>query len=65
MAVGDIITAARYNNIRARVASILGVGAGDEGYGQGVTSSSVAVGAIVTAQDMANLDTDMTKIDYT
>tara|TARA_B100000900_G_scaffold410265_1_gene427751 strand:+ start:2655 stop:3575 length:921 start_codon:yes stop_codon:yes gene_type:complete len=62
MAVGDIITAARYNNIRARVASILGVGAGDEGYGQGVTSSSVAVGAIVTAQDMTNLDTDMTKI---
>ena len=62
MAVGDIITAARYNNIRARVASILGVGSGTEGYGQAVTSSTVAVGATVTAQDMENLHTDLTKI---
>jgi len=62
MAVGDIITAARYNNIRARVAGILGVGSGAEGYGQGVTSSTVAVGAIVTAEDMENLHTDLTKI---
>ena len=28
MAVGDTITAARYNNIRARVAAVLGLGAG-------------------------------------
>lgn len=62
MAVGDTITAARYNNIRARVAAILGLGAGDEGYGQAVTSQTVAVGATVTAQDMINLDTDLTKI---
>lgn len=62
MAVGDIITAARYNNIRARVASILGVGSGDEGYGQAVTSSTVAVGNTVTAQDMLNLYNDMRKV---
>ena len=31
MAVGDTITAARYNIIRARIAAILGLGAGDEG----------------------------------
>ena len=39
MAVGDTITAARYNIIRARIAAILGLGAGDEGYGQGVSSN--------------------------
>lgn len=62
MAVGDTITAARYNNIRARVAAVLGLGAGDEGYGQAVTSQTVSVGNTVTAQDMVNLDTDLTKI---
>ena len=36
MAVGDIITAARYNIIRARINAVLGLGAGDEGYGQAV-----------------------------
>jgi len=62
MAVGDTITAARYNNIRARVAGILGVGSGSEGYGQAVQSSNVAVGDTVTAEDMENLHTDLTKI---
>ena len=61
MAVGDTITAARYNNIRARIAGVLGLGSGDEGYGQAVTSSTVAVGATVTASDMSNLSSDMTK----
>ena len=41
MAVGDTITAARYNIIRARIAAVLGLGAGDEGYGQAVTSLSL------------------------
>jgi len=62
MAVGDTITAARYNNIRSRIAAVLGVGSGDEGYGQAVTSSSVAVGDIVTAEHMSDLFDDMTKI---
>jgi len=62
MAVGDTITAARYNIIQARIAAVIGLGSGDEGYGQARTSSTVAVGAIVTAQHMANLHTDMTKI---
>jgi hypothetical protein len=62
MAVGDIITAARYNIIQARVAAVIGLGSGDEGYGQARTSSTVAVGATITAQDMQNLFTDMTKI---
>jgi len=62
MAVGDTITAARYNIIQARVAAVIGLGSGDEGYGQARTSSTAAVGATITAQDMQNLFTDMTKI---
>ena len=62
MAVGDTITAARYNIIQARIAAVIGVGSGDEGYGQARASQTVAVGATITAQDMANLFTDMTKI---
>lgn len=61
MAVGDTITAARYNIIRARIAAVLGKGAGDEGYGQAITSQTVSVGATVTAQDMANLFVDINK----
>lgn len=61
MAVGDTITAARYNIIRARIAAILGLGAGDEGYGQAVASTTVSAGNTVTAQHMANLTSDMTK----
>ena len=57
MAVGDTITAARYNIIQARVAAVIGLGSGDEGYGQSRTSSTVAVGATITAQDMQNLFT--------
>ena len=62
MAGGDTITAARYNIIQARIAAIIGLGSGDEGYGQARASSTVAVGATVTAQDMTNLFTDMNKI---
>lgn len=62
MAVGDTITAARYNIIRARVAAVLGLGSGDEGYGQAVSSSTIAVGETITAQDMINLYNDMFKI---
>lgn len=62
MAVGDTITAARYNIIRARIAAVLGLGSGDEGYGQAVASRTIAVGATVQAQDMINLYNDMYKV---
>lgn len=52
MAVGDIITAARYNNLQSRVATVMGVGSGDDGYGQNLNSSQVAVGANVQAIDI-------------
>ena len=61
MAVGDIITAARYNIIRARIAAVLGLGSGDEGYGQAVTSKTRSAGKTVTATDMEDLYSDMVK----
>jgi len=59
MAVGDIITAARYNNLQSRVATVMGVGSGDDGYGQNLASSQVATNAIVLATDMQTLYTDL------
>ena len=59
MAVGDIITAARYNNLQSRVATVMGVGSGDDGYGQNLNSSQVAVGANVQAIDINQLYQDM------
>lgn len=59
MAVGDIITAARYNNLQSRVATILGTGSGDDGWGQALNSSQVAASEIVTATHMALLYNDI------
>jgi hypothetical protein len=59
MAVGDIITAARYNNLQSRVATILGTGSGDDGYGQSLESSQVAAAEIVTATHMSLLFNDI------
>ena len=42
MAVGDLVTAARYNVIQSTVANVLGIGSGDKGYGQSLQSSQVA-----------------------
>jgi len=62
MAVGDIISAARYNTLQGRIAAILGVGSGDKGYNNTVLSSPVPVGNEVTAEHMQNLADDYTKI---
>lgn len=59
MAVGDEITAARYNLLQGRINTILGVGSGDDGYGQTLTSASVSVADLVTTAHMNNLFTDM------
>ena len=59
MAVGDIITAARYNNLQSRVTTILGTGSGDDGWGQSLNSSQVAASEIVTATHMALLYADI------
>jgi hypothetical protein len=59
MAVGDIITAARYNNAQARVASIMGTGSSTEGYGQTLASSQTSLGQTVTSTQINNLYTDI------
>lgn len=62
MAVGDLITAARYNNAQGRVESILGVGSTNEGYGQTVTSGQVSSNVVINATHVNALYTDLRKI---
>lgn len=61
MAVGDLITATRYNNLQTRIATIFGNGSGTDGYGQSVASSQVSVGNTVTATQINNIINDMIK----
>jgi hypothetical protein len=61
MAVGDLITALRYNNLQSRIAVIMGTGSGNSGYGQSLVSSQVAVGSNVDLTRVLNLRTDMIK----
>lgn len=62
MAVGDLITAARYNNAQGRVESILGVGSTNEGYGQTVTSEQVSSNVVINATHVNALYTDLKNI---
>lgn len=66
MAVGDIISVARYNQMQVRAAKVLGVGTGTFGYGQNVASSSLPTNVnnnptIVQATHMQDLKTDVVK----
>lgn len=66
MAIGvnNTILASDYNSIQSTVASILGTGSGDRGYGQAVSSSQVAATNTITASQMQNLKSDLDKISY-
>jgi hypothetical protein len=61
MAVGDLITALRYNNLQSRINVIMGTGSGNSGYGQSLVSAQVAVGSNVDLVRVLNLRTDMIK----
>jgi hypothetical protein len=61
VSVGDIITAAQYNDLQTRIQKVLGNGTGDYGYGETVTSVAVPVAKIVEATDMNKLYTDIVK----
>lgn len=61
MAVGDTITAARYNQLQARINGVMGKGAGDEGYGQALSSFQVSANATVEADHMSRLFEDIKK----
>ena len=56
--VGDIITAAQYNDLQTRILKVLGNGTGDYGYGQAITSDSVAVTETILASHMNDLYAD-------
>lgn len=60
MAVGEIISAARYNAMQIKIANVLGVGAGQFGYGQlPLASNQVSSTNTVTALHMQQLKTDL------
>lgn len=61
MAVGDLITVDRYNQIHSVVSSVLGNGSGRFGYGQSVKSTLLPVGKTITAEDMQNLRFDINR----
>ena len=59
MAVGDIVTASRFNLLQGQLATILGTGTGDSGYGQVLQSRQVSVGEIFDADLMDALRADL------
>jgi hypothetical protein len=58
----ELITAATFNSLQARVENILGVGIARLGYGQAVESSQVGTTDVVTADDLRRLKNDINKI---
>lgn len=60
--IGTKILAADYNAIQSIAQTILGVGSGQYGYGQTVTSSQVSPGDPFRLNDWVNLRTDLLKI---
>jgi len=60
--VNQIISAARYNVLQSRIATVLGVGVGATGYNQAVSSQQVSKEATVTAVEMNQLYADLIKI---
>lgn len=56
-----LIRAADYNGIQSKVSINFGSGTGDQGYGQSLASSQVAVGDRITVAQWSNLRTDMLK----
>jgi hypothetical protein len=59
--IGTLIRASEYNSIQAKVSMNLGSGSGDQGYGQSLASSQVAVGDKIFVSQWSNLRTDMLK----
>jgi hypothetical protein len=58
---GTRATAVDFNNIRATVNNVLGVGAGQTGYGQTLLSTAAQPGAVIASTLWNNIRTDMSK----
>jgi hypothetical protein len=61
MSAGSIITVAKYNELQSLIASVIGKGNGEYGYGLPITSSPVATNSIVVIRDMELLRDDITR----
>lgn len=58
---GTRATATDFNNIQSTIASVMGLGSGQTGYGQAVASSPVAAGSVISTTQWTNLRSDMSK----
>jgi hypothetical protein len=58
---GNTILLADYNNIQTKIATILGAGSGQSGYGQALASSQLAAGSVIDDTHWDNLRTDLLK----
>jgi hypothetical protein len=56
---GELIFAADYNTIQSTIAAVMGIGAGDEGYGQEIVSSQIVPGTTAQVIQWSRLRTDM------
>ena len=54
-------TAAAYNAIQSNIAATMGVGSGDTGYGQALSSAQVTPGQIISVSQWTNLRSDLAK----
>lgn len=63
MATGDNILASDYNNIRNKVALVLGSGSGTYGYGQSLNSAAESTGQAVDAAGWNDLRNDLININ--
>jgi hypothetical protein len=59
--VGNIIPASDYNNIQTKIEGVMGVGSGQSGYGQTLSSAQVSGGTTITASGWAALRSDLLK----
>lgn len=59
--VGSLIEKADYDTIKAKVDLVFGTGSGQTGYGQSITSPTVAAGSVIYAASWLALRNDMVK----
>jgi hypothetical protein len=59
--VGSIIPALDYNSIQSVISNVLGIGSGNSGYGQAVSSTQVSANALITVAQMVSLRNDLSK----
>jgi len=60
MAVNDKILISDYNTLRLKIATVMGTGSIDYGYGQTLVSSAVSESSRITVNEWANLGYDIT-----